>query len=287
MPASQSCAAGSLKGNRMSEVEVSQTPVSVAEPMVPTGGGSWRLACKLGVLYGFARKGNPLRIKQADQQMDPIELYKVGGCSMRGIKSLRFLAKRISTGEGVNFEIVITDVTRPEFSFLMILQSNVVIELSWDGVAIKSEVLGKLDTLLTAKPGKLKPTAPMPPVVKKEWISESFINVHKHQRVGEKHPTHRSLVLFNDGKNMYSKSGDVHSQLFFQMYYKETLANSVPGANFLESTVLFKTFGHTINGSVIVMLREKYNNWCLTVAIAAGQTLAIDDHHHAMSVKKI
>lgn len=272
----------------MCEVEDSQNPVSVAEPTVPIGGGKWRLACKLGVLYGFFRQGNPFRIKQAEQQMTPIELYKVARCSLRGIKSLRFAAKRISTDEGVNFEIVITDETRPEFSFLVILQPAIVIELSWDGVNIKSEVLGKLDTLLAAKPGKLKPTTPMPPVVKKEWILGSIIiNSRKHQRVGEMHSTHRSLILFNDGKNLYSKSGDVHNQLYFQMYYRETAANSVPGANFLESTVLFKTFGHTLNGSVVVMFREKYNNWCLTVAIASGQTLAIDDHHYTMAVKKI
>lgn len=270
----------------MCEIDVSDnSPVAPVTTLVPVGGGTWRLACKLGVIYGFGRKGNPMRIKQADQQMAPIALSKVGACSMRGIKNLRYIAKRIPTGDSVNFEVTITDEARPDFLFQIILEPSVVVQLAWDGFAITSEVLGKLDTLLTIKPGKLKQT--QPPVIVREKLPPAILYLPKHQLVGERHSSHRSLVLFNDGKNLYSKSDETLNQLFFQMYYKESAANSIPGANFLESTVLFKTFGHTLDGSVVVMLREKFNNWCLTIAVGKGKTLAFDDNHRTMSVIKL
>lgn len=280
----------SLKGNRMCEKMVAQNDTQVAQeaPVVPTGGGTWRVGSLFGVLYGFAKGGSPFKIKQSDI---PIPLSRIGGCGLRGIKSLQIISKRISTGESVEFLVTITDTTRPEFMFEFVAKSSLVIELSWDGVVIRCEVLGKLDNLLRVKPGKLKTVqvvqAQQPRKVVKEPGPTALYFTHKHQPCGERHDSHRSLVLTNDGTSLYSiLNGETH-QLFYKRYHKEVAANSVPGASFLETTILFRTFGHTLNGKVIVSLREKYNNWSMTVAISKGQTLVFYDNHRTMSIVKI
>ena len=271
----------------MCEIQVGSVAVDTPAPATPqVGGGTWKLACKLGVLYSFGKGGNPRKIKQAAESMDPIPLSKVGGgCSMKGIKNLWFVAKRVPTGGSISFLITISDETRPEFSFQILIHSSVLIELSWDGDVIKSEVLGRLDDLLATKPGKLK-TIP-PAEVRRARGPLAAYFTHKHIPFGESHASHCSLTLFNDGKNLYSKSNEIMNQLFFQMYRNEVPANSVPGAQFLESTIMFKTFGHTIDGSVIVMVREKFNNWCLTISIGRGKTIALYDNHRTVSVVKV
>ncbi len=277
----------SLKGNSMCEIKVNQNENQEAS-MVPTGGGTWKVGSLFGVLYGFGKGGSPYKIKQSDES---IPLSRIGGCGLRGIKSLQIISKRISTGESVEFLVTITDISRPDFRFDFVAKSSLVIELSWDGVVIKCEVLGKLDNLLRVKPGKLKAVQPahVQPIKKitQDHGPFAIYFTKKHQPVGERHGSHRSLVLTNDGVSLYSIVNEERHQLFYKRYHKEVAANSVPGGSFLESTVLFRTFGHTLNGKVIISLREKYNNWSMVVSISKGQTLAIYDYYRSMSVVKI
>jgi hypothetical protein len=266
--------------------EVSENVVSA--PVKPIGGVIVRLACKLGSLYAFGKRGIPQKVKQALETMDPVPFSKIGGSQVPGFKTLRFSGVRVPAHGSVNFLITINDETRPEFSFQFMLQPAVVVELSFDGSVIKSEILGKLEKLVVIKPGKIVPiTHKKPSECLREKGPAPILFTKKHQPVGERHSPHHSLTLFNDGKYLFSKEDETLNQLFFQMYYKEVPANEVPGASFLESTVLFRTFGHTLDGSVVIMLREKWNNWSLTIAVGKGQAFSFNDHHNGMSAVKL
>ncbi len=97
----------------------------------------------------------------------------------------------------------------------------------------------------------------------------------------------RALVLYNDGMHLYSRVGGSYAHLLYRLYRRETQVANIPGACFFESNVLFKTFGHTRNGSVIVSVREKSANWAITVEVYSNACIAIDEFNSSIRVSRL
>lgn len=96
----------------------------------------------------------------------------------------------------------------------------------------------------------------------------------------KKRPLKQALQLFNDGKNLYVVGEDgSNTWLKYSDHWREVSCMNIPGADFSGQEVMFRTFGHTINGSVVVSVREKKNNWVVTILIGINQRVQLGDSY--------
>ena len=232
----------------------------------------WLITNVDGRLYSYKRRNPPCRVKHLkDTKSKPrsIKLSTVGGCSFDQrqnilLKCLPTEDKTLSIWlestihlEVINFEL--KDGEMREVRFENEMFSTMVIEKE-SLYPPKKELIPRID-----------------------FKSYGFVTP-KRQAVGEKHMPRCAITLYNDGVHLYTKSEQGFHFLRFSVHRRESWLGLMPGGSFSEPMVVLKTFGHTISGSVIVMIRELNNNWSVTFAIHPNQTVSVDDLHSHVGV---
>ena len=87
----------------------------------------------------------------------------------------------------------------------------------------------------------------------------------------------RSVLLYNDGRHLYVKHGCESLHLLFRLYRKDVPCYLIPGFHFPEPLAVFKTFGHTLNGRVVVSIRHLQNEWSLVFSIEPNTSAIVYD----------
>lgn len=115
-------------------------------------------------------------------------------------------------------------------------------------------------------------------------FSESF-GFWCKKKISSKEGSGRAVALYNDGKHLYVKQQDGQlTHLRFRLHRNSAPCYMIPGFNFPELEVVFKSHGHTLSGSAIVVIRHLRNNWSLHLSITPNTTAKIYDVGHSLRI---
>lgn len=124
----------------------------------------------------------------------------------------------------------------------------------------------------------------MSPVINPVVTPKTLYFVRKRDPLDVKQMKRQALVIFNDGFRLYARHGELQTHLPYRMFKSAAPAALLPGANFIEPNVKFKTFGHTRDGGAIIILWERSNNWSTTLSVNRGHVLGLSDSYRSVWV---
>lgn len=252
---------------------MSEHSILVPNPRKPNNG--WRLANHGGYLHAVNRKGVLWKIKHVfygNGSSKPfIRISGIPGCNFYNKELIRLSCKRVHA-KGTRTLLISLLKTKPfsndppEIVFEFFLEEGEFSDISEGENGYKQDFVKNLTDVYVDKPE-----------------DELLVNSQFYQIVTSKlrfdeikHIPHHALTLFNDGKHLYAISGGEKEFLSFREYKTEKSSDSNRWMHFLGKEVMFKIFGHTLNGDVIVLLREKRNSWVLPFSIKRNQTAMVD-----------
>ena len=260
--------------------------MSESSAPVFTKKGLWFANVK-GNLYALDKRGSLRKIKMLfikDSSGIPIpaKVSSVPGCNFSDRERVRLSCKRVFTGSSHTLVVTLLrvkafGVTDTLSCYEFFIEDGEFCEIIEDENCFKQTFVKKLTELILGDaPDELPYKFELPDY--HFMVPKALCSVGRHQ-------PHQALVLYNDGVHLYAHHGENQEHLSFRRHKQEVSSTELSWMNFLESEVMFKTFGHTRDKSVVVFLREKRNNWTVVFALLKGQTVLIDECMKCIGVR--